>query len=185
MRNIQKYSKYIYKIIKMEYNVLIMEKMKEYTIILEDYWNYNKLPENHPFIKAGVSNCLNTKQDKLYLYSGINREFKLSNELFVINTDDFSIENQIYLNIECRANPEMYYWNNSIVIIGGNSYDYSKPMKLFKEIIIIELSDYKIKKIELENIGLRFTGFFDYKNGDLYYTGGLNEDNTIYKVNIK
>jgi hypothetical protein len=162
-----------------------MVKMKEYSIVLEDYWNYKILPENHPFIKAGASNCLNTNQDKLYLYSGINKEFKLLNELFVINTVDFSVDNKIDLNIQCRVNPEMYYWDNSIIIIGGSSYDYSKPMKLFNEIIIIELPDYKMRKIELEKIGLRFTGFLDYENGDLYYTGGLDDDNTIYKINIK
>jgi hypothetical protein len=35
-----------------------------------------------------------------------------------------------------------------------------------------------------QNIGLRFTSFFDYKNGDIYYTGGMNMDNAIYKLNI-
>jgi hypothetical protein len=162
----------------------LRKNMKDYTIILEDYWHYNKLPNNHPLIKAASAHCLNTEQTKLYLFGGFNKEFKLSEELFVINTNDFSVENQINLNIEKRMNPEMYYWNNCIIIIGGSSFDYSKPMKLYDEIIIIELPGYKIKNIELENIGLRFTGFFDYKNGDLYYTGGLNTDNTIYKINI-
>jgi len=154
--------------------------MKDFTIILEDYWNYNKLNNNHPFIKAGASCCLNNDQDKLYLFGGLNKELQLSKELFVINTNDFSIENQIHLNIEKRINSEMYFWNNNLIILG----DYSKSVELYKEIIVIDLFDYKIKKIKLENIGLRFTGFFDYKYGDLYYTGGLNIDNKIYKINI-
>ena len=158
--------------------------MKDYTIILENYWNYKKLPDNHPFIKVAASHCLNSEQNKMYLFGGFNKIFKLSNELFVINTNDFSIENKISLTIEKRINSEMYYWNNNIIIIGGSSFDYSKPMELYNEIIIIELFDYKIRKIKLENIGLRFTGFFDYNRGDLYYTGGLDTDNTIYKINI-
>jgi len=159
--------------------------MKDFTIKLENYWNYSKLPNNHPFIKTASSHCLNTEQSKLYLYGGFNKENKTSNELFVINTNDFSIESKIELNIENRISHEMYYWNNQIIIIGGASFDSSKPAKLYKEIIIIELPEYKIRKIELENIGLRFTGFFDYEKGDLYYTGGLNTDNTIHKINIK
>jgi hypothetical protein len=158
--------------------------MKNYTITLEDYWNYNKLSGSHPFIRAAPAHCLNTEQDKLYLFGGFNSEFKASSELFVINTNDLCIETQISLNIEERINSEMYYWNNSIIIIGGASFDYSKPIKLFKEIVIIELPDYRIKRIELEDAGLRFAGFFDYKKGCLYYTGGLDKDGTIFKVNI-
>jgi hypothetical protein len=109
--------------------------MKDYTIVLENYWNYDKIPNNHPFIKAASSHCLNTEQDKLYLFGGFDKEFKVSNELFVINTDDFSIESQIGLNIEKRINPEMYYWNNYTVIIGGSSFDYSKPMELFNRLV--------------------------------------------------
>jgi hypothetical protein len=156
--------------------------MKNYTIEIEDYWNYNKLPDNHPFIRAASAHCLNKEQDKLYIYGGVDHEFKLTNNLFVINTDDFSIKEQISLNIEKRLNPQMYYHNNSIFIIGGLSFDYSKPVN---EIIIVELSDYKIRKIEIENIGIRFTSFFDYENCNLYYTGGFDADNTLYKINIK
>ena len=162
----------------------ILNKMKDYTITLENYWNYNKLQNDHPLIKSGASHCLNTEQEKLYIFGGINKEFKLSKELFVINTNDFSIENQIDLNIEERINPEMYFWNDNIIIIGGSSFNNSKQMKLFREVIVIKLHDYGLKRIKLENIGLRFTSFFDYKNGDLYYTGGLDTDNTIYKINI-
>lgn len=159
--------------------------MKDYRIILEDYWTYNILPNNHPFVKTGSSHCLNTEQDKLYLFGGSDKEFKLSKELFIINTNDFSIENQVDLNIKNRICPEMYYWNNYIVIIGGSSSDYSKPMELYGEIIIVELPKYNIRKIKLENIGLRFTSFFDYKDGNLYYTGGLDADSIIYKINIE
>jgi N-acetylneuraminic acid mutarotase len=152
-------------------------------IELEDYWNHNKLTDNHPFIRAAAAHCLNKGQDKLYLYGGFDREFKLTNDLFVINTDDLSIKKQISLNIEKRLNPQMYYHNNSIFIAGGSSFDYSKPVKLFNEIIIVELSGYKIRKIEIENIGLRFASFFDYENCNLYYVGGLDKDNN--KVNIE
>ena len=158
--------------------------MKDYTIKLENYWSYDTLPNNHPLIKVAASYCLNTEQDKLYLFGGFNKEFKLSEELFIINTKDLSIESRIGLHIEKRISPEMYFWNNCIVIIGGSSFDNSKPMELYREIIIVEIPSYNIRKIELESIGLKFTGFFDYKNGCLYYTGGLNKDNTIYKISI-
>jgi len=159
-------------------------KKKEYTIKLEDYWNYSRLGNNHPLIKVGASHCLNKENNKMYLFGGYNKEFEASNELYEINTNDFSVTNQINLEIEKRTNSEMYYWKNNIIIIGGISFDNLKPAEYYKEIIVIDSVNYNIKKIKLDNIGFRFTSFFDYKNGDLYYTGGLNEENIIYKVNI-
>jgi hypothetical protein len=127
--------------------------MNNITIDLENYWNFNKLSENHPLIKAAASCCLNNDQSKLYLFGGFDRNNKVSNELFVINTHGFSLENCINLEIEGRINHEMYFWNNCIIIIGGASFDFSKPLHLFEEIIFIQLPKYTIKTIPIKNIG--------------------------------
>ncbi len=158
--------------------------MKYFEMELDDCWNFTTLTNNHPLVTAASSYCLNNDQSTLFLFGGFNEEHTVTNTLSIINTCDFSIEQSIPLPIEGRLNAEMYFWNNSIILVGGVSFDHTKPMKLFTEILIIELPDYSIRKIELKQMGLRFNSFFDYTQGDLYYAGGLNTDNTIYKVSI-
>lgn len=159
--------------------------MKKYEFQLAEYWDYKRLPEGHPLIKTAAGYCLNHDESKLFVFGGFDKKNNLSNILITIDTNDFHEEAQTPIDIEGRINNRMYYWNNKIIFIGGTSYDYSKPMKLFNEIVILELPEYRVETIDLKEIGLQFTSFFDYENGNLYYAGGLDFNNIIYKVNIK
>ena len=158
--------------------------MKTFGIELEEYWDYQKLPGNHPFVKTASSHCFNNGQGRMYLFGGFGPDFTVSNKLYEIDPENSGVYNTIDPGIEGRTNHDMYFWKDTIIIAGGISYDYPNPLRVFQEIILISLPGYEVRTIRLDFIGMRFTSFFDYSAGCLYYTGGFETDNAVYKVDI-
>jgi hypothetical protein len=158
--------------------------MRRLSVELAEYWQYKPIPKKHPLRKAATGHCLNSDKSKLFLFGGFDANFRCSDNLYVIKTSDFSTEDIVTTSISPRINHEMYFWNDSIIIAGGASFGHSSPILIYSEIVIITLPSYRIRNIQVPKMGLRFNSFFDYARGVLYYSGGLDTDNVIYKTDI-
>lgn len=156
--------------------------MKMISFELEEYWDYELLDENSPLLRGSAASCIDQKNSMLFVFGGITNKFTPTSELVVFDISTSKICKNILLPVTPRINHEMYFYDNKLYIVGGLSYTQFGSTKVFDEILIYDLENDEIEKIDAPNMKFRSSSVLSIEDKKIYYYGGLNCDPQLLNV---